>query len=57
MTENDCSAPKGSIRMTLDVPLDLVCKLDKLKTAMGHPSRGSVLVQLLEELFSDESRL
>ena len=56
MTVDDCSGLKGSIRVTVDIPLALLCKLDQLKTAMGCRSRGTVVIQLLEELLSDESR-
>ena len=53
------AAPKGeeSRRISVDLPISLIEKFDKLKVEWGYRARGDVLERLLEEILPEDEKM
>jgi hypothetical protein len=51
-SKEENSEPQGTIRVAVDLDIDILYAIDKIKVQLGLGSRGFVINQLLRELLA-----
>jgi len=57
MARSDSSIIDKTIRVSLDIPISLIHKIEALRLSVGSRSRSAVIVQLLAEVLVEDEQV